>query len=172
MTRAQLLLVAHCHSAQRDADGVRRDGEAPERVAELVDHGVAVERATLQDVLACDGELLGFCGLKRVNADGTDLVGQFEVGWRLRESAWGQGIAKEAAIAALDLAFGRLGAPHVVALTVAGNAGSWGLMEKLGMSRRADLDFDDPRYGADLNPTIIYRIDAAEWAAARAAALA
>ena len=119
-----------------------------------------------------DDKLLGFCGLKRANTDGTDLVGQFEVGWRLRESAWGQGIAKEAAIAALDLAFGRFGAPHVIALTVDGNVGSWGLMEKLGMSRRADLYFDDPRYGADLNPTIIYRIDAAEWAAARAAALA
>ena len=46
-------------------------------------------------------ELLGFCGLKRVNAEGTDLVGQFEVGWRFREAAWGQGFAKEAAIAAL-----------------------------------------------------------------------
>ena len=118
-----------------------------------------------------DGELLGFCGLKRVNADGTDLVGQFEVGWRLRESAWGQGIAKEAAIAALDLAFGRFAAPHVVALTVAGNQASWGLMEKLGMTRRADLDFEDPRYGVDLNPTIVYRIDVGEWPAARAAAL-
>ena len=119
-----------------------------------------------------DGELLGFCGLKRVNSDGTDLVGQFEVGWRLRESAWGQGYAKEAAIAALDLAFGRFNAPHVVALTVDGNTGSWGLMEKLGMTRRADLDFDDPRYGPELNPTIIYRIDAVQWPAARAAARA
>ena len=119
-----------------------------------------------------DGELLGFCGLKRVNAGGTPLTGDYEVGWRLRESAWGQGFAKEAAIAALDLAFGRFGAPHVVALTVDGNAGSWGLMEKLGMTRRADLDFEDPRYGADLNPTIIYRIDAAQWPAARASARA
>ena len=119
-----------------------------------------------------DGELLGFCGLKRVNSDGTDLVGQFEVGWRLRESAWGQGYAKEAAIAALDLAFDRFDAPHVVALTVDGNTGSWGLMEKLGMTRRADLDFDDPRFAPELNPTIIYRIDAAEWPVARAAALA
>lgn len=119
-----------------------------------------------------DRELLGFCGLKRVNSDGTDLIGQYEIGWRLRESIWGLGIAKEAAIASLDLAFGRFGAPHVVALTVAGNAGSWGLMERLGMTRRADLDFVDPRFGADLNPTIIYRIDADEWPAARASALA
>ena len=118
-----------------------------------------------------DGELLGFCGLKRANCEDSDIVGQFEVGWRLRESAWGQGIAKEAAIASLDLAFVRFAAPHVVALTVAGNEGSWGLMQRLGMTRRADLDFIDPRYCAELNPTIVYRIDAGEWPAARAAAL-
>ena len=37
---------------------------------------------------------------------------------------------------------------------------------------RADFDFDDPRYGAELNPTIVYRIDAAQWPALRAAAIA
>jgi len=119
-----------------------------------------------------DGGLLGFCGLKQVNADGTDLQGQFEVGWRFREIAWGQGFAKEAAIATLEIAFGRFGAPHIVAFTVASNRGSWGLMERLGMIRREDLDFNDPRYGPDLNPTIVYRVDAADWPAARAAALA
>jgi RimJ/RimL family protein N-acetyltransferase len=40
-----------------------------------------------------------------------------EIGWRLREDAWGQGYAKEAAIASLDFAFGTLGADRVVALT-------------------------------------------------------
>lgn len=118
-----------------------------------------------------DGELLGFCGLKRVNAGGTGLTGQFEIGWRLRESAWGQGYAKEAAIASLDLAFGKFGAPHVVALTVEQNAESQGLMKRLGMKRRAELDFDDPRFGPELNPTIVFSIDAADWPAARQAAL-
>jgi RimJ/RimL family protein N-acetyltransferase len=119
-----------------------------------------------------DGELLGFCGLKRVNAEGASMTGEFEIGWRLRESAWGQGIAKEAAIATLDLAFGCFEAPHVVALTVEGNSGSWGLMERLGMTRRPDLDYEDPRFGPELNPTIVYRIDAADWPAARARLLA
>ena len=119
-----------------------------------------------------DGELLGFCGLKRVNAENAGpIAGDVEIGWRLRESAWGQGIAKEAAIASLDLAFGRFAAPHVVALTVAGNEGSWGLMERLGMIRREDLDFDDPRFGPELNPTIIYRIEADAWPSARKSAL-
>ena len=119
-----------------------------------------------------DGEMLGFCGLKRVNAEGTDLTGQFEIGWRLSESAWGQGYAKEAAIASLDLAFGRFVAPQVVAFTVTQNEASQGLMKRLGMVRRDDLDFNDARFGPELNPTIVYRIDAAEWPAARAAALA
>ena len=118
-----------------------------------------------------DGELVGFCGLKRVNAGGTDLTGQFEIGWRLRESAWGKGYAKEAAIASLDLAFGKFGAPHMVALTVEQNRESQGLMKRLGMKRRADLDFNDPRFGPELNPTIVYFIEAADWPAARAAAL-
>ncbi|HEU4499604.1 MAG TPA: GNAT family N-acetyltransferase [Sphingomicrobium sp.] len=118
-----------------------------------------------------DGELLGFCGLKRVNAEGTPLKGEFEIGWRLRESAWGQGYAKEAAIASLDLAFERFGATYVVALTVNANAGSQGLMNRLGMTRRPDLDFDDPRFGPEMNPTVVYCINAAEWPAARASAL-
>ena len=120
-----------------------------------------------------NGEIQGFCGLKRVNAPGThDLGGQMEIGWRLRERAWGQGIAKEAAIATFDLAFGQLAAPHVIAMTVPANVASQGLMERLGMVRRADLDFTDPRFGPELNPSLIWRIDAADWPAARAAALA
>jgi RimJ/RimL family protein N-acetyltransferase len=119
-----------------------------------------------------DSALIGFCGLKRVNAPGASCPGDFEIGWRLREDAWGQGYAKEAAIATLDLAFSRFGAPHVVALTVPGNTASRGLMERLGMTRREDLDYVDDRFRSELNPTIIYVLAAADWPAARAAALA
>ncbi len=121
------------------------------------------------------GEMLGFCGLKRVNAPGAGaLTGQYEIGWRLREQAWGTGIAKEAAIASLDLAFGRYGAPHVVALTVPANVASQGLMERLGMTRRSDLDFIDTRFAhpGDLNPSIVWRIDSHDWPSAREQALA
>ena len=119
-----------------------------------------------------DGALLGFCGLIRVDSAGAPNPGDFEIGWRFREDVWGQGFAKEAAIATLQLAFGRFGAPHVVAFTVQGNSSSWGLMERLGMTRRPDLDFEDSSLGPELNPTIVYRIDADEWPAARRSALA
>ena len=120
-----------------------------------------------------DGELLGWCGLKRVNAPGASCPGDFEVAWRFREDVWGQGFAKEAAIASLDLAFGRFGAPHVVALTVPGNSASQGLMTRLGMRRREDLDYVDTRFAhpGEYNPAIVCWIDAGDWPAARAAAL-
>lgn len=122
-----------------------------------------------------DGAMLGFCGLKRANAPGASAIsGDFEVGWRLREDAWGQGYAKEAAIASLDLGFGRFRAPYVIAMTALRNLPSQGLMKRLGMDRRADLDFVHEGFPSDsiVNPQIIFRIDAADWPAARNAALA
>jgi RimJ/RimL family protein N-acetyltransferase len=122
-----------------------------------------------------DGAILGFCGLKRANAPGAEAIaGEVEIGWRLREDAWGQGYAKEAAIASLDLAFGRFGASHVVAVTALQNRPSQGLMKRLGMVRCEGLDFVDQRFPADsdVNPQIVFRIDAADWPGARAAALA
>ena len=119
------------------------------------------------------GELLGFCGLKRVNSPGAEAIaGMPEVGWRLRESVWGKGIAKDAAIASLDLAFGRFGYEEVVAITVEGNAASQGLMRRLGMKRRRDMDYVDPRHIEELGPALVWSIAAAGWPAARAAALA
>lgn len=109
-----------------------------------------------------DCELLGFCGLKLADGEGSSFNGEYEVGWRLREDAWGQGYAREAAIASLDYAFDRLGAERVVAVTFGANRPSWGLMKRLGMRRRADLDYHDPRF-AEHNPTIVYEIGRAEW---------
>ncbi len=109
------------------------------------------------------GKLLGFCGLKRSNVVGEAVFGMMEVGWRLREEAWGHGYAKETATASLDAGFERFGADEIVALTVAGNTASWGLMLRLGMRRRQDLDFEDPRWGPHLNPSIVYSITADEW---------
>lgn len=112
-----------------------------------------------------DRALLGFCGLKRSNQAGGPQ-GMMEIGWRLREDAWGQGYAKEAAAVSLDLAFDRFGADEVIALTVQGNTGSWGLMLALGMERREDLDFDSPEFDPE-NPRIIaYAIGRAAWQSA------
>lgn len=119
----------------------------------------AVERTS-------DGAMLGFCGLKRVNSPGGEhLHGAFEIGWRLREDAWGQGYASEAARTSLDLAFRQFGAPFVIALTVAGNIASQKVMQRLGMERAPHLDFADRRFAnpGDWNPSIVTLIRRDDW---------
>lgn len=110
-----------------------------------------------------DGAILGFCGLKRVNAEGAHNPGDVEIGWRLREDAHGKGYAREAAEASLNAAFHHFGASHVVALTVVENSASWGLMQRLGMTRARDLDFVGPMAGGDTEHLIVYRIDKEDW---------
>ena len=114
------------------------------------------------------GEVLGFCGLKRADAPGSPVEGEFEIGWRLREDAWGEGYAKEAAQATLRAGFEQFGAERIVALTVIGNEASWGLMRRLGMERREDLDYEDLRYGTMLRDAIVHSMNRAQWRAAAA----
>ena len=66
-----------------------------------------------------------------------------------RSGSWGKGIAKEAAIASMDLAFDRFDAPQVIATTVPANVASQGLMKRLGMNRREELDYVDTRFGPE-----------------------
>jgi RimJ/RimL family protein N-acetyltransferase len=108
-----------------------------------------------------DGALLGFCGLKLSDEPGSPVNGAHEIAWRLRQDAWRQGYAREAAAAVIAYALGPLGAPRVVALTVAGNEASWGLMERLGMRRRADLDFEGAPWAQGI--VIVYEMTREEW---------
>ncbi|WP_313434564.1 GNAT family N-acetyltransferase [Novosphingobium sp.] len=110
------------------------------------------------------GELLGFCGLKKIDAPGASFAGAFEIGWRLRSDSHGKGYAREAATASLDAGFGTFGADEIFALTVIENAPSWGLMLRLGMRRRQDLDFDDLRFEPPLRHTIVHSIARENWA--------
>lgn len=110
------------------------------------------------------GEMVGYCGIKRVDNPLATNQGDHEIGWVIREDRWRRGYAHEAMRAVLGWAFGpRIDAPHVVALTSEANRGSWRLMEKLGMQRRRDLDFEDPAFPAADNPTIQYSLTKQQW---------
>ncbi len=109
------------------------------------------------------GEMVGHCGIKRVDNPLAKNCGDHEVGWLVCEDRWRRGYAEEAMRGVLDWAFGRIDAPHVVALTSEANTASWKLMEKLGMVRRADLDFEDPAYPPEDRTTILYSLTAKQW---------
>ena len=110
-----------------------------------------------------DGAFLGFCGLKIAQDPGSTLQGEIEMGWRLRQDAWGKGYAKEAAAASLDFAFERLGAERVIAVTLGANEASWGLMERLGMRRAPHWDYREEVRGLGQATAIVYVIGRKEW---------
>ena len=108
------------------------------------------------------GDLAGICGVRwQLIYPGTPVFGELEIGWRIGEHWWGQGIAREAAEASIAWAWANTTAPRVAAWTSIGNTRSWGLMERLGMHRRPDLDFHHPKVAAG-DPDgamIVYAID-------------
>lgn len=104
-----------------------------------------------------DGAFLGFCGLKPGAAE-TPIEGEIEIGWRLAAAEWGRGYAREAAQASLDWGWAQLDMSTIAAITTPGNVRSWGLMERLGMVRAAQDDFDHPRAAEALRAHITYRI--------------
>ena len=112
-----------------------------------------------------DARLLGFCGIQPEPA-GTPIAGKPDIGWRLAHDVWGKGYALEAARAAIDWGFANLHDEDALwAITVPANHRSWGLMERLGMERRRDLDFDHPSVapGDPLRPHIAYTIARHAW---------
>jgi RimJ/RimL family protein N-acetyltransferase len=105
-----------------------------------------------------EAPFVGVIGLTRVRyaAHFTPAV---EIAWRLARRYWGRGYATEAARAALDYGFGTLGLEEIVAITVPANLRSCRVMERLGMTRLPQEDFDHPDAPeGPLRRCILYRL--------------
>lgn len=96
-----------------------------------------------------DNALLGFCGLRHGGHPGTPVTSELEIGWRLAKHAWGKGYAREAAEASLQWGWDNCPHDRIAAWTVPANTASWGLMIRLGMVHRPELDFDHPAFAPD-----------------------
>jgi len=108
----------------RDAATVRRQlGEdARARTVRRLDLWPVVEKAT--------GQTIGDCGLTEKDVDGKKEI---ELVYVLMSSAWGRGLATEAAAAIRDYAFQHLALPRLIALIDPENAASARVAEKVGM---------------------------------------
>ena len=78
------------------------------------------------------GQLAGFTGLNTPYSL-PEVLPAVEIGWRLGRRYWGQGIATEAARAALDFGFTDRRLDRVVSIHQLGNDASGRIMQKLGM---------------------------------------
>ncbi len=107
-----------------------------------------------------DGAVVGFCGLKRGD-EHNPIAGEVEAGWIIDRPYWRQGYAYEAMAAALAWAWANLDTPRIVAITAAINTKSQNLMQRLGMIRLADGDYEHPLFpeGHRLRSTVTFAID-------------
>ncbi|MGA3293952.1 MAG: GNAT family N-acetyltransferase [Candidatus Acidiferrales bacterium] len=102
---------------------------------------------------------IGFLGLSVPNFE-AHFTPCVEIGWRIAAEHWNQGFATEGASAVLVQAFDALGLDEVVSFTVPANLASRRVMEKIGMSRVPEDDFEHPRLpeGHLLRKHVLYRI--------------
>jgi RimJ/RimL family protein N-acetyltransferase len=105
-------------------------------------------------------EFIGFVGVAHVPFE-AHFTPALEVGWRLARSAWGHGYATEAGRAALTFAFDHSDVTEIVSFTTRTNQRSQAVMQRLGLTRRPEDDFDHPRLqpGHPLRPHVLYRIE-------------
>jgi RimJ/RimL family protein N-acetyltransferase len=107
-----------------------------ERIAgELAAQWDAVGYGPWAVVDRASGELLGHAGLRLLPDEG----GETEVLYLLDSRVWGRGLATEAALAARDFGFSRLGLPRLVGYALPENRGSARVLEKIGMRREATV---------------------------------
>lgn len=91
------------------------------------------------------GEFLGWVFVRPATASpiagpiGWIRPDEMEVGYRYRRSAWGRGVATEAARPLVQIALGDTATTAVVACALAGNAASLRVLEKLGLERVGEV---------------------------------
>lgn len=85
--------------------------------------------------LKSTGEFLGECGLVIQEVDGTREI---ELGYSIKRSHWGRGIATEAAGAVRDHAFEALGLRRLISIIHPDNVPSQAVARKIGMTHEKD----------------------------------
>lgn len=118
----------------------------------------AIERST--------GEFLGWFHLRPRAGRPRD---EPELGYRLRQAAWGRGYASEGSRALVDKAFADLGARRVYAETMAVNVGSRRVMEKAGLRYVRTFFQEWPeRIEGDEHGDVEYELTREQWERERA----
>ena len=84
------------------------------------------------------GEWIGFIGLAYQDY-GTAFPPATDIGWRLKQSAWGNGYATEGAKRCLAYAFDNLKLQRIISTCTLQNITSEKVMQKIGMHRKAEF---------------------------------
>lgn len=103
-------------------------------------------------------EFIGFVGLKQQTWE-SEFTPCVDIGYRLKQDAWGKGYASEAAKACLDAAFTKFNIRKVLSFTTDTNAPSEHVMKKIGMEYAGTVQHpsivNDPRF----KHCVVYQMD-------------
>lgn len=156
-------------------------------VKRYIDGGLPVDRAETQEMLdwwlgyytrgdaygfwaAIDRSSHEFLGWFHLRPGETDAPDEPELGYRLRRTAWGQGLATEGSRALIDRAFTEFGATRVHASTMTVNTGSRRVMEKAGLRFVRSFHLEWPvRIPGDEEGDVEYALTREQWMAERPA---
>ena len=124
------------------------------------EHGFCCYAAELK----ATGEFIGFVGLSTPPYQ-THFTPCVEIGWRLAHAFWGKGYATEAAKAALKSGFEKHNLKEIVSFTSVLNQSSMRVMEKIGLKRDFNGDFDHPNIPKDhrLARHVLYRLSTQDY---------
>ncbi len=120
----------------------RKTRSEAQELFERLRRGIA-ERGWGVWAVEVDGSLAGMVGLN-VPEWRVPFAPCTEILWRLRPEYWGRGVGYAAASQALEKGFTHVGLTEIVAYTTPVNLRSIRLMERLGMERDPQGDFDHP----------------------------
>lgn len=102
------------------------DWVIPRAQAEFAAHGTGLWTIRRH----ADGSFVGWVSLRTPRHSNQD---ELELSYRLRTDGWGRGVATEATLALVTMAFDDLGTHRIFASTLAANTASRRVMQKLGM---------------------------------------
>jgi RimJ/RimL family protein N-acetyltransferase len=86
-----------------------------------------------------------------------------ELGYRLRQADWGQGLASEGALALINWGFRSCGYDKIVACTMAVNQGSRRVMEKIGMKHTHTVPCDADTFPGTEHGEVWYELTRSVW---------
>ncbi|QEE48981.1 GNAT family N-acetyltransferase [Flavobacterium alkalisoli] len=84
-----------------------------------------------------DNAFLGWCGLK-YSSD----KNEYDIGFRFFRHYWNMGYATEAAKKCIEVGFNKFRIPIIIGRVMKNNSSSIRVLEKIGLTRTKDYDFD------------------------------
>jgi RimJ/RimL family protein N-acetyltransferase len=125
------LILGDPRVMQFSPQGILSTAETQAKIEEFIDSYQRQGFGKWAVVFKDNHQLIGYCGIILEHIDGVD---EPEVGYRLAPAFWGQGLATEAAKAAVQYGLNQLRLPYILGIVEPANTASVNILKKLGMT--------------------------------------